>query len=47
MLPWETGPEGNRKVARFFAENPNLMRLPGAARLAIGLWLALHQYRGR
>ncbi len=46
-LPWETGPEGTRKVARFFAENPNLMRLPGAARLAIGLWLALRQYRGR
>ena len=46
-LPWETGPEGNRKVARFFAENPNLMRLPGAARPAIGLWLALRQYRGR
>lgn len=46
-LLWETGPERVRKVARFFAENPNLMRLLGAAQLAFGLWLALRQYRGR
>ncbi len=25
-LLWEAGPEGARKVARFFAENPNHMR---------------------
>jgi hypothetical protein len=25
-LLWEAGPEGPRKVARFFAENPNHMR---------------------
>ena len=46
-LLWETGPEGSRRVARFFAQNPNLMRLLGAAQLAFGLWLALRQYRGR
>jgi hypothetical protein len=27
-LLWEVGPEGARKVVRFFAENPNYMR-PG------------------
>ena len=44
-LLWEVGPEGARKTARFFAENPNLMRLLGASQVAFGLWLALHQYR--
>jgi hypothetical protein len=44
-LLWEVGPESTRKVARFFAENPNYMRLIGAAQIALGLWLALRQYR--
>jgi hypothetical protein len=44
-LLWEVGPESTRKVARFFAENPNYMRLIGAAQMAFGLWLALRQYR--
>ena len=44
-LLWEVGPEGARKTARFFAENPNLMRLLGASQVAFGLWLALRQYR--
>jgi hypothetical protein len=42
---WEVGPEGARKTARFFAENPSLMRLLGASQIAFGLWLALRQYR--
>ena len=42
-LLWGVGP----KTARFFAENPNLMRLLGAAQLVFGLWLALRQYRER
>jgi hypothetical protein len=44
-LLWEVGPEGARKVVRFFVENPNYMRLIGAAQIAFGLWLALRQYR--
>jgi hypothetical protein len=44
-LLWEVGPGGARKTARFFAENPNLMRLLGASQVAFGLWLALRQYR--
>jgi uncharacterized protein YjeT (DUF2065 family) len=42
---WETGPEGARRIARHFAENPNQMRLLGAAQVAFGVWLALRQYR--
>jgi hypothetical protein len=44
-LLWEIGPGKTRKVARFFAEHPNYMRLLGAAQIAFGLWLALRQYR--
>jgi hypothetical protein len=44
-LLWEVGPEGTRKIARFFADNPGYMRLLGAGQVAFGLWLALHQYR--
>ena len=28
-LLWKVGPEGARKVARFFADNPNHLRLLG------------------
>jgi hypothetical protein len=45
-LLWEIGPEGARKVARFFADNPNYMRLLGASQVGFGVWLALRQYRG-
>ena len=44
-LLWDVGPEGARRVARFFAENPNHMRLLGASQVAFGIWLALRQYR--
>lgn len=44
-LLWEVGPEGARKVARFFADDPNYMRLLGAAQIAFGVWLAFRQYR--
>ena len=46
-LLWEFGPESVRNDARFFADNPNLMRLLGALQVAFGLWLALRQYRER
>ncbi len=44
-LLWEVGPQGARKVARFFADNPNYMRLLGATQIAFGVWLALKQYK--
>lgn len=40
----DAGPEGARKVARHFAENPNRMRLLGAAQVAFGVWLAFGRY---
>ncbi len=43
-LLWDAGPESTRRIARFFAENPNYMRLLGAAQIAYGVWLALRQY---
>ncbi len=46
-LLWEFGPARVRKVARFFAENPNLMRLLGTAQVAFGIWLAQRLYHGR
>ena len=46
-LLWDAGPEGARRVARHFAENPNQMRLLGAAQIAFGVWLALRQYEPR
>ena len=46
-LLWEFGPARVRKVARFFAENPKLMRLLGTAQVAFGIWLAKRQYQGR
>lgn len=44
-LLWEVGPEGARRLARFFADNPNYMRLLGAIQVAFGVWLAFRQYR--
>ncbi len=44
-LLWEVGPEGIRRMTRFFADNPNYMRLLGASQMAFGLWLAFRQYR--
>ena len=45
-LLWEFGPARVRRVARFCAENPNLMRLLGASQVALGIWLAKRQYQG-
>jgi hypothetical protein len=44
-LLWASGPESARKVARFFADNPNYMRLPGLTQIGFGVWLAFRQYR--
>ena len=44
-LLWEVGPEGIRRMTRFFADNPNYMRLLGTSQIAFGLWLVFRQYR--
>ncbi len=46
-LLWEFGPAKVRKIARFSAENPNLMRLLGVVQVAFGIWLAQRQYHRR
>lgn len=42
---WDVGPAPARALSRFFADNPNLMRLLGASQIGFGVWLALRQYR--
>jgi hypothetical protein len=38
-------PESMGRFARWVADNPLYMRLDGMAGIALGLWLALRQYR--
>jgi uncharacterized protein YjeT (DUF2065 family) len=42
---WVVGPKSTRRIAKGFAEKPDRMRVLGAARVALGLWLALRQHR--
>jgi hypothetical protein len=44
-LLWEAGPEGARRVARFFADNPNYVRLLGPVQIGLAVRLALRQHR--
>lgn len=44
-LLWASDPASIRKVARYFADNPNYMRLLGLTQIGFGVWLALRQYR--
>jgi hypothetical protein len=38
-------PESVGKLSRWFADNPRYMRLDGIVGIALGIWLALRQYR--
>ena len=42
---WVVGPKSTRRIAKWFAEKPNRMRVLGAAQVVLGVWLALRQYR--
>jgi hypothetical protein len=44
-LLWEAGPEGARRVARFFADNPNYVRLLSPVQIGLAVRLALGQHR--
>lgn len=44
-LPWNAGPKTALKVARFFADSPNYVRLPDRTQIGFGPWLACEQYR--
>jgi hypothetical protein len=42
---WVVGPESTRKIGMWFVEKPDRMRVLGAVQVALGVWLALRQYR--
>jgi hypothetical protein len=42
---WVVGPEGTRRIGRWFVEKPERMRVLGAAQVVLGVWLALRQHR--
>lgn len=42
---WSIGPPATRRLADWFAERPDLMRVLGAAQVVLGTWLALRLYK--
>ena len=44
-LLWASDPASVRKLTRFFADNPNYIRLLGLTQISFGVWLAFRQYR--
>jgi hypothetical protein len=44
-LLWNAAPKTTRKLACFFADSPNYMRLLGRTQIGFSLWLAFRQYR--
>ena len=42
---WVVGPESTRRIGMWFVEEPNRMRVLGAAQVVLGVWLALRQHR--
>ena len=43
---WVVGPKSTRRIALWFVEEPERMRVLGAAQVVLGVWLALRQHRG-
>jgi uncharacterized protein YjeT (DUF2065 family) len=42
---WVVGPASTRRIGMWFVENPERMRILGAAQVVVGVWLALRQHR--
>jgi uncharacterized protein YjeT (DUF2065 family) len=42
---WVVGPKSARRIAMWFVEDPERMRVLGAAQVVFGVWLALRQHR--
>ena len=42
---WVVGPKSTRRIAMWFVEDPERMRVLGAAQVVFGVWLALRQHR--
>jgi hypothetical protein len=39
------GPKSTRRIGMWFVEEPDRMRVLGAAQVVVGVWLALRQHR--
>jgi uncharacterized protein YjeT (DUF2065 family) len=42
---WVVGPPSTRRIGMWFVEEPNRMRVLGAAQVVLGVWLAFRQHR--
>jgi len=42
---WVVGPRSTRRIGMWFVEEPDRMRVLGAAQVVLGVWLALRQHR--
>jgi hypothetical protein len=42
---WVVGPKSTRRIGLWFVEEPERMRVLGAAQVVLGVWLALRQHR--
>jgi hypothetical protein len=42
---WVVGPQSTRRLGMWFVEEPERMRVLGAAQVVLGVWLALRQHR--
>ena len=42
---WVVGPKSTRRIGMWFVEEPDRMRVLGAAQVVFGVWLALRQHR--
>jgi uncharacterized protein YjeT (DUF2065 family) len=42
---WVVGPKSTRRIAMWFVEDSERMRVLGAAQVVFGVWLALRQHR--
>jgi uncharacterized protein YjeT (DUF2065 family) len=41
---WMVGPQSTRRIGMWFVEEPDRMRIFGAAQVVLGVWLALKQH---
>ena len=42
---WVVGSKSTRRIGMWFVEEPDRMRVLGAAQVVLGVWLALRQHR--
>jgi uncharacterized protein YjeT (DUF2065 family) len=42
---WVVGPASTRRIGMWLVDNPERMRVLGAAQVVVGVWLALRHHR--